>query len=550
MRKRKILKQMSAILAAATLVFSIAGCGGSGQDSAPAGGDAAVTPNEGAAAGADTEAGGGEEAASDKGSGWISDEKLTFNLLYSDMAQAPYNDEWIVVQEMEKATNVKLVANTVPDSDYVDKIKLVLTSGDQSIDFISKADQIDQQLILNGALLPVSDYLDQLPYLKAAIENGGVEEELNNITQLDGKFYYVPGVRETLPAYSGLAVRTDLLEKYGMEKPKTVDELYEYLKKYKEENPDSVPLTGSAGIDCFLHFFAPVYGVYAGWSADNGLFYDWYADEFALTYTHPRYKEMLKYLAKLYEEGLFDPEIFTQSDDQWMNKMVTGKSIATYMWNGGDRKMNNMGPESTPDYHVEMSSPLSALEGIKGTTEPYPQLKHGWAMPADAVNQPYFEEKLKYMDWYLNSPEAVVIGNWGVEGVTFEYDENGQKRWLTDEIRMAPQAGYGFCINSLQSATPDDYELAESEPCMTEITAYNTENDLFGKVQPKAKLTVEEIEEASLAAGPLKDYCERMQQQFIFGELSVDDEWDAFVQETERMGANDLVELYNSTLGR
>lgn len=41
-------------------------------------------------------------------------------------------------------------------------------------------------------------------------------------------------------------IRTDVLDKLGLKKPTTYDELYQVMKKMKEANPDSYPFTARA----------------------------------------------------------------------------------------------------------------------------------------------------------------------------------------------------------------------------------------------------------------------------------------------------------------
>lgn len=53
--------------------------------------------------------------------------------------------------------------------------------------------------------------------------------------QYMGKQFAVPGKRAFLGKYS--FIRTDWLEKLGMDVPQTTDELYEVLKAFKEQDP-------------------------------------------------------------------------------------------------------------------------------------------------------------------------------------------------------------------------------------------------------------------------------------------------------------------------
>ena len=59
----------------------------------------------------------------------------------------------------------------------------------------------------------------------------------------DGKRYYMPSLTDK-PFYDGgLILREDYLESKGLEAPKTFDDLYEILKAYKADYPDSYPVS-------------------------------------------------------------------------------------------------------------------------------------------------------------------------------------------------------------------------------------------------------------------------------------------------------------------
>ena len=133
----------------------------------------------------------------------------------------------------------------------------------------------------------------------------------------DGKRYYMPSLTDK-PFYDGgLILREDYLESKGLEAPKTFDDLYEILKAYKADYPDSYPLTILAGPRVLFRMTMPSFGISVG---KNSAIDD-------------KCKEYFAFLSKLYYEGLLDPEMADPIDgDKWSQKLATGSSMATYAY--------------------------------------------------------------------------------------------------------------------------------------------------------------------------------------------------------------------------
>ena len=74
------------------------------------------------------------------------------------------------------------------------------------------------------------------------VEKLGLKDDVEELALKDGKRYFMPQLFDQ-PFYDGgLIMRQDYLEEKGFDAPKTFDDLYEILKAYKAEHPDSYPL--------------------------------------------------------------------------------------------------------------------------------------------------------------------------------------------------------------------------------------------------------------------------------------------------------------------
>lgn len=105
------------------------------------------------------------------------------------------------------------------------------------------------------------------------------------------------------------------LDNLGLEVPETLDDLYNVLKAFKEQDAngngdpnDEIPISGAKGLSMDLlnpFGITDVNGKRMLVAEDGTLSY------YPIT---EQYKEGLKWLNKLYQEGIIDAEAFTQDD--------------------------------------------------------------------------------------------------------------------------------------------------------------------------------------------------------------------------------------------
>ena len=57
-------------------------------------------------------------------------EKTKISILFSEGAKTSYNDNWLMVEEIEKRQDVELEVQAVPASDYATKRSIILASDD------------------------------------------------------------------------------------------------------------------------------------------------------------------------------------------------------------------------------------------------------------------------------------------------------------------------------------------------------------------------------------------------------------------------------------
>lgn len=489
-----------------------------------------------------------------------SDKPLEFTMLYSDHPNYPYKSDWLLWKAIKDATNVTLKLTIVPMSDYNQKRSLLISSG-QAPEIIPKTYPGSEiPFVSSGAILPVSDYIDQMPNFSREIKEWGLQNDINSLKQADGKFYVLPLLHQTYTMQYSLAIRQDIFEKNNIPIPNTWDELESALKKLKELYPNSIPMSDRWQGKALIGEALPTFGVpIAGsdglfdWTQTSTVLYNSSKDDWEFYPTSQEYKYMLTYFNRLVKEGLLDPASFTQTDDQAVQKFVTGKSFVIMTNTQEIQNMINRMNETLGQGNFKVTQILP-LAGPKGGVIAGNRLENGIMISSKAKDDPNFPQLLKFVDWLWYSEAGQTLTKWGVEGVTYQ-KVNGKFQLMSDVNYMnlnpsgtkSLQKDYGFSggVFCLLYGGPKD--LAES--MMTPEVAnfenqVNTQRKLL-PVAPPVPFTESQREQANMLSQPIGDYVEQMMLKFITGVASIDKDWNNYVQQVNSKGVDQLVKLTN-----
>lgn len=553
MKNTTRMRAATTFAAAASLTLTLAAC------SSGAGG----AEIEGASAGATIDEEHSVGAMEDFGVGtsFMATETVDFSLMYRDHPNYPVKDDWSVFQHLEDDRNVTFTRTDVPLADWDAKKSLLIGAGDASDLIPVTYPGQETQFVSGGAILPVSDYLDYLPNYQDKIEQWGLEKELDNLRQADGKYYLLPGLREVPDVQYSVVVRDDLFQKAGItEDPETWEEFAQDLEKVKAANPGlsyafSDRWSDKTPLGAMLQYMAPNYGTSGGWGYAN-TWYDADAEEFEFTGTTDEYKELVTQAQDLVASGALDPEI-TQSDDQAVQKFISGASAAisgnTQVINEYRTKFADAGQGDVPLRMIVLPG------GPAGDWLPSGRLSSGIMISAQAAESPHFKAMLQFVDWLYYSDEGLEFAQWGVDGETFTAGADGVRAFQSDIGWNALNPGapkklnadFGYSNGVFLLANGSSKELLQS--VMSDETKQWTEA-VLGKKEiltpaPSASLNEMELEQASLLDTQLKDAVMAATAAFVTGQRPLDD-WDAYVQEIEGLGSSQLIDTYNSAFER
>ena len=478
----------------------------------------------------------------------VSDTPVSFTMLYS----GDFNPEYKCLAELRRLTNVSLEITAIPDSDYDARTQLILNTGEDIPDLLSKTKPTAAQAA-SGLLLPISDYFDQMPHYLQFIEDNGLQYLVDNAVQADGKVYELPmNVKEAKTSSKQQFIRKDVFDENNIPVPTTYDALYEAAKTLKALYPDSRPIQVIYGNGNMLDMLAPSFGTSGGWgSGPDAFHYQSDTDSWVFAPTSDAYKAMLQYLNKLYAEGLLNQDYTTFSEDAYHTNASNGTAFVLLSdWLGREKYYTQaLRDAGEPDAEWAPIYPLEEPGGAcLSRISNSPQTL---VVAAAAAQKSYFPQLIRWLDWMYSDAGADLF-SWGIEGETYTVDASGSKIPSPSIKTAANPDGaldlgkdYGTGNNCLTFVYPADQEKATMDPAYLELIQKESGNHAIPDLEPHIALTKADLAVRDGCAANLASYVDEMTTRFIMGGTSFDD-WDSFVQECNRRGAGTLYTLYNT----
>ncbi|WP_329054207.1 extracellular solute-binding protein [Streptomyces violaceus] len=484
---------------------------------------------------------------------------LSFSVLHNNNPVYPMKGGWLFWKELTKRTGVTLKAVDVPLADYERKRSVLIGAGDAPFLIPKTYHPSEVAFVSSGAVLAVSDYVKLMPNFRDKVRKWKLEPELDSIRQSDGKYYLLPGLHEKVKSGYSLSLRTDILEKHGLSLPTTWDELYDVLKALKEEYPGKYPFSDrwstNTPFPCgaLFGYLGQAFGVRAGWAYDN-ISFDHKAQKFVFTGAQDGYRQMVEYLRRLVAEKLMDPESFSQTDDQAVQKLLAEKCYAM--------SANPQELVQNYRYNLEKQVKGAKIEMIPAPVGPAgpvvlggSRLENGVMISSKALKSDSFVAMMQFVDWLWYSDEGQRLARWGVEGVTYTRSGNQYKPKpgisLMGSDPDAPkdmQKDYGFYNGVF--AYGGSWELVSSmfSPDEKKFQAAMAQRKEL-PIDPAHPLQSFEQEQATLWDTPLKDTVIQNTLKFVLGKRPLS-QWDAYLSELKSKNMQQLVDLHNKAYER
>lgn len=303
MKSKKIL---SALLALGMIV-SLASCG-QGGDSSTTAGDGSTTSS------ADAEGGNASQTTFDiTVVRWAESWGTTFT-------------ESAFLKEIAEQTGVTLNWQTYYSADWSEQKSLLLASGDLPDAFFGSITLTDSDISQNKAsLYELTDLIaENMPNLSAILADDPTVKAM--CTDPNGEIYSLPKKLPLRPTTANeMYINTDFVEALGMSVPDTYEELADYLIAVGQNDPDgngqndTYGYINAASLSGDLNNILIPFGIQVS-RAGNYMSLDQNDTPYFVPASET-YKEAVKWMKNLFDNGGVDPERFTQ-DSSMVNAKV------------------------------------------------------------------------------------------------------------------------------------------------------------------------------------------------------------------------------------
>ncbi|WP_405079096.1 extracellular solute-binding protein [Paenibacillus chitinolyticus] len=486
-------------------------------------------------------------ASPGEGGGSDAKKPVKFSWLAYDRVEGKVRQDWEIFKEIEKKTGVSVDFQIVSQEGLTEKRQIMIATNSVT-DFIQVSTQEGREHGPDKVFLNLKDYLDKAPNLKAFYDK--YPEAKAVASGADGGIYTVPVIEGDAEGKGFNFIwytRKDLMDKYGLKPPATLDEFYRFLKAYKEKEPNSYPLIPNAIVgDTGLY---TVFG--RAFTGIQGFFnIDPTTDKYAFAPYHKGYKDSLVFLNKLYTEKLLDPEYSLLTQAQWEERILKGKSLVTYFWKADLESLTDKGRKAgTPAFELD-AIPQFAADGIKNYQFSRPVIGAvGRAISAKVKDK---ERAVQFLD-YLVSEEGSNYLSLGIEGKTYTM-ENGKPVYMK-EFGASPfntlrkDWGVWYDLITLDNAKSREvWERGLSDKSKD----INKRYEPFIVPSPKQIVkTQEELELEKSKLNNLNKFLEQKLTEFVTGKTPINDTtYQQFLDQVKKMGADDLLNMYNTAYTR
>jgi len=324
-------------------------------------------------------------------------------------------------------------------SDYSTQISLMFAGGEDMPDILyirNEGNGLRGEWLEAGYLKNLAGYfMTDAHYFTEALELACKDDPIKYATQMnlfynysacESGVYGFPDVMDnpTDVVYVEACINTEWLEKLNLQKPTTIDELYNVLVAFRDQDPngngkkDEIPMMGMThtlgrGVDNYLVNAFIQFAAARKAMIEDGKAFSYHDQD--------EYREALKFINKLVKEGLLSELAFSANGTE-LRRLLNPVGSEPFTvgiccaWITGDYQ------EASRSWQIY--EPLPALKDATGRggysmfDAPTTQSQFGICWDCENVQLCF-----RVLD-FMHSKEAYLVQRWGQEGVDWDWIEN------------------------------------------------------------------------------------------------------------------------------
>lgn len=402
-----------------------------------------------------------------------------------------------------------------------------------------------------GGLTDLAPYIDTLlpdlkEFLGPDLSLVGRDMIMRNANLETGEVFSLPARRMNV-GQAGTFIRKDWLDKLGLPLPTTTQEFYDALVAFKTQDPGGVgkknvvPFTMTSdvryrAINLIESFIDP----------NLSRKEIWVNTVIDRKFLLPGYSEGVRFLNKMYNEGLVDNQFMLYIDDTDSDNSIKSGVVGAFIHNWDQPFRDTPGllrdlKENVPDAEIVAIDPFTNSEGVT-VKSIYDAAGLNYFVPATSKN---VDGALRYLNW-LSKFENRYFLQIGEEGVTHEMVDGVPKLIAaTNEkiMNSSQNIDYTIMINGLDVGDPSKQSQALAQSYTVDpqliVDAYD-----YALRNGRAPIVVPVTLSAS---GPYTQVLTDKGKEFVAAAVTCKPEdfdkvWDAGIKDWLASGAQEIID--------
>lgn len=355
--------------------------------------------------------GGSKPEAAGQTQGAAADRPLEVSIMTTFRGAEPPGKDNPIGLELEKRLNAKLNITWLSANNYADKMNVTVASGDMPELMLVESPKLSNIITAarQGAFWDLTELVKNYPNLMAFPKDSWEN------TKIDGKIYGIPRARPAIGGYGIPMVRKDWLDKLKLKAPETMEDMYNVMKAFTEQDPDGNGKKDTVGFAGFVEadgmgrfvWVRDVFNQANNWKV-NG-------DAIVPPDLLPGTRDALVWLNRAYKEGLISPDFAVMKISQMKDTLKAGKAgvFSESMQQSWIMLSDLRKIEPGADY-----LPLSYVQGPEGKFTARDASHFGMYVIPKKVPEAKLKQILSLMD-KGSSEEISDIANYGLKGVHY-----------------------------------------------------------------------------------------------------------------------------------
>ena len=349
--------------------------------------------------------------------------------------------------------------------------------------------------------------------------------------------------------------------------PETTEEFYTYLYRVATLDPngngmaDEIPLNGQIcegwANDPFTFLSNAFVHNNTIWGSTNqtvaaGCYID--GGKVICNWVEDGYREALRYMNRLYHDGLLNPQVFTQNYSQMMAKTRATPHLVGAVAMGGIPDVDETSTRILPDGTWSEWVCLPPLEGPDGVRLSY-QSTYDYFYNCNGLITRDCEHPWEAAQLFdlLASAEGTMVQNYGPEGIGWEWCDasvgsgiNGSRAlYRINKLKMQnnawpPDVQICSLYDTFRRGLLVEEGVLNGEDILWQCAAtYEPYSPGMETVYPSISCPLEQSLALLLYQSSIETYVRRASINFIIGHMDLDRDWNTYLSQLDTLGQDE-----------